>query len=175
MHSTIKHVFGISIVFLLLLGLSHQIRAETQCPTFSHEQDILIRKAFAIGNEDDLGYSLAAIVWRESIVGRYIVRVNGPDGSLGSFGVAHMQLATAMWLEGVNSRWEAKATLAPKMINDDVYALTLSRNYLKSHLDLGWRQALARYNGKGPAARAYGQDIVKKVKVLQRCLDKTWS
>lgn len=174
MRTTTKYQLLAVFAMMVLMVLSQRIRAEESCPAFTHEQDVLIRMAYAIGNTSDLGYSLAAIAWRESIVGRYIVRVNGPDGNLGSFGVGHMQLSTAMYLEGVDSRWEAMAILAPKMINDDVYALDLSRQYLASHIALGWREALSRYNGKGPAAREYGRDIVRRVKVLQTCLDKRW-
>lgn len=139
------------------------------CPAFTTEQDILLRKAYAIGNYHDWGWTLAAIVWRESIVGPYIIRINGQDGQQGSYGVAHMQITTAAYLMGEDNLWRAKATLAPSLINDDTLALELALKYLQKHQGLGWRGMIARYNGKGSQARKYAEDVVSRVKTLQAC------
>lgn len=157
------------IVVLFSILATSEVQAQ-ECPTFTPEQNVLIRKAHAIGNYRDLGYTLAAVVWRESIVGRYIVRVNGNDGDQGSYGVAQMQITTAAYLMGEDNLWRAKAVLAPYMINNDVLALELGLKYLDSHKDLGWQKMIARYNGKGPMARSYAKDVVARVKTLQACL-----
>lgn len=162
------------IVVILLLGKWATAEAQQQCPSFTHEQDVLIRKAHAIGNQYDLGYTLAAITWKESIVGRYIVRINASDGKWGSYGVGNMLLTTAMELTGEENYWRAKATLAPKLINDDTEALKMSLRYLNRHRDLGWRGMITKYNGRGPDADNYRRDVVRRVSILQRCLDKRW-
>lgn len=159
----------IAIVITMLLTHIPLVQAQS-CPTFTHEQDILIRKAHAIGNYSDLGYTLAAITWKESIVGRYIVRINAKDGTLGSYGVGNMLLTTAMELEGEDNYWRAKSTLAVELINDDVKALEMSLRYLNRHRSLGWRGMITKYNGAGMNAVAYQQDVVRRVKSLQSCL-----
>lgn len=160
----------IAIVTALLIQLPMAQANAQSCPTFTTEQDILIRKAHAIGNYADLGYTLAAIVWKESIVGSYIVRINASDGSLGSYGVGNMLLTTAMELLGEDNHWRAKAVLVPKLINDDVEALILSLRYLERHQELGWRAMITKYNGAGSDAIRYQRDVVNRVKALQQCL-----
>lgn len=157
----------VAVVFVLVMA--EHVQA-SECPTFTHEQEIALRKAHAIGSYDDWGYTLAGIVWKEAIVGKHLIRVNGPDGGLGSFGLGHMQLTTAMFLVGMTNRWEAKATLAPRMINDDVFALELSLKYLVRHQDLGWREMITKYNGAGEEAMMYSEDVVQRVMTLQRCM-----
>lgn len=157
------------IAALFVITMSNTVKAN-ECPQFTHEQDVLIRMSHAVGSYNDWGYTLAAIVWKESIVGDHIVRVNGPDGGLGSYGVGHMQLTTAMYLTGTTNRWDAKANLAPRMINDDVYALELSLKYLVRHQDLGWRGMITKYNGEGEVARIYAEDVVDRVVSLQKCM-----
>jgi len=158
-------------ILLFLIALMSTTAATAQsCPTFTTEQDILLRKAYAIGNYREWGYTLAAIVWRESFVDEYIVRINGQDGQQGSYGVAHMQITTAAYLMGEKNIWRAKAELALLMINDDTEALLLALRYLKKHESLGWRGMVARYNGSGPAARRYSRDVISKVKTLQTCM-----
>jgi hypothetical protein len=166
-HTTL-HALALCLILIGGATAPHVAAAQT-CPTFTTEQDVLLRKAYAIGNYDDWGWTLAAIVWRESIVGQYIVRINGQDGQQGSYGVAHMQITTAAYLTGEENLWRAKATLAPTLINNDTLALELALKYLQKHQDLGWRGMIARYNGKGKQARMYSDDVVARVKTLQAC------
>lgn len=171
MRTLIDTCLRLLVAFVVFVTFSIAATAEAQeCPSFTTEQDILIRKAKSIGDYSDWGYTLAAIVWRESIVGSYIIRVNGGDGAEGSYGVAHMQLTTAAYLTGETNIWRAKAVLAPTLMTDDVEALELALTYLNRHSHLGWRGMIARYNGKGPMARAYSADVVQRVKILQSCL-----
>jgi hypothetical protein len=157
------------LVLVVILAASGQVRANP-CPIFTTEQDVLIRMAHAVGSYHDWGYTLSAIAWKESIVGDHIVRVNSKDGDLGSFGVGQMQLTTAMYLTDTTNRWDATANLAPRLINDDVYALELSLKYIVKHQDMTWRDMIARYNGGGEAAHIYAEDIVRRVVLLQECL-----
>lgn len=158
------------VLFVILFVGYSQFTLANSCPTFTIEQEILLRKAHAIGQYDDWGYTLAAIAWRESIVGSFIVRINGQDGHQGSYGVAHMQITTAAYLEGESNLWRVKAEIAPRMIQDDQYALSLALKYLVSYQDLGWRGMIARYNGRGEAARLYAEDVASKALTLQQCL-----
>lgn len=168
---TLKLLMGTFVVIAILGTMGYAQKALAQeCPRFTIEQEILLRKAHAVGQYADWGYTLAGIVWRESIVGTHIVRVNGTDGNEGSYGVVHMQLTTAMYLLGVDNIWEGKAEIVPLLMNDDVYALNLALEYLMRHEHLGWRGMIARYNGRGEAAQLYAEDVVNKALILQQCL-----
>jgi len=156
------------------LFLSAPLAQAQECPVFTPEQNVLIHKAIAIGNSHNLGLTLAGIVWKESIVGQYIVRINATDGSWGSYGVGNMLLTTAMEMTGEDNYWRAKAVLAPTLINDDVTALRMSRDYLNRHADLGWRGMIAKYNGEGSAAQAYMNDVVDRVVTIRECFVEKW-
>lgn len=153
-------------VLLVLLATITIAKAECR---FTPEQNAVLHLAYAVGQPHDLGYTMAALAWKEGFVGRYIVRINPNDGEHGSYGVTHVLLTTAMWMLDVDSTWEAKAKLAPKMMNDDIYTLHLSLEYLQRFDHLPWRQQIAKYNGAGQRAEAYAEDVVKRVGVLTSC------
>lgn len=163
-------VTQVFLVMVLALMAFENVKASEQCEGFTDEQRYYLWMAKAIGDEHDLGHTLAAIVWRESFVGQFVVKINESDGDYGSYGITHMMLSTAMSLLGYDNVWKAKEELIPKFINDDVYAMGMSLGYLKRHEYLGWRGMIARYNGAGPAAQDYMTDVVSKVAVLETCL-----
>ena len=139
------------------------------CPTYTSEQTQVLRKAWDIGLPHDRQHSLMAIVERESFVGPYVIRVTSTDGNYGSYGVAMMQLSTAMHVTGEDNSWKARAELAPRLMNDDTYALQLAMLYLLRHERLGWAEAIRRYNGSGAAAERYAQEVAQRVNVHVAC------
>lgn len=153
-------------LLLLMLGANAQAR---ECPEFTFEQEYLLHLAYVEGYHYDLGYTLASIVWQESFVGEHIIRINNRDGDLGSYGVTHVQLSTAMYLLGYDNSWEARAELAPRLIKDDLYSIRLGLSYLRKHEGKGWTGMIARYNGRGQMAQRYAESVVEKVRVLEDC------
>lgn len=146
------------------------------CPKYSKEQDRLLHLAYYTGAAENLGYTLAAIVIQESFVGPYIIRSNEKDSGGGSYGITHIQLKTAMWLEGEKNLWRAKQDIIPKLIMSDAYALQLGINKLKSVGVVGdgvvgsYMELWGRYNG-GNERGPYAKKIRTHVKMLQNCYE----
>ena len=153
------------------------------CRVYTPEQEYVLGMSAFKGSQHDLSLTLAAIVQQESFVGPYIVRENPNDNYLakrkdgtkysirGSYGITHVLLATAMWLEGEHNLWRARATIVPELINNDEYAIELAIKKLQSVEREGqtWRQLVAKYNGAGEAAEKYATKIAEHVKEFRRC------
>lgn len=155
--------------FLVCFFLCSGVFANKCDIPFTPEQNALLHLSYAVGEPHDLGYTMAALTWKESFVGRHIVRINPSDGAHGSYGVTHILLTTAMYLTDVDSTWEAKAELAPRLMRDDIYTLHLSLRYLLNFSDRPYRKMVEKYNGSGKMAEEYADAVIKKVHVLQEC------
>lgn len=137
---------------------------------FTVAQDRLLKLAASYGEPFNYRKTLPAIAMRESFVGSRIVKINPTDGKLGSYGVTHILLSTAMWLEGVDSRWEALDKIAPKLLNDDLYALKLAVKKLDSVHKGNWMKTWEKYNG----SRKYAYKIRNNIRLLERCGYFNW-
>jgi hypothetical protein len=153
---------------MLLLLLSTNVYGVV-CPKHTPEQSYLVAKAYYTGLPKDMGYTLAAIVIQESFVGRYVIRANNTDGRYGSYGITHVMLDTAMWLEGYNNSWKAKAEILPRLISDDDYALELALKKLHSVKSETWWSTWAKYNGSGTMAQEYARKIGAHIKMIKQC------
>lgn len=142
----------------------HQL-TYAQC-SFTPEQTRLINLAASYGEPYDYKKTLAAIVVQESFVGEYVVRVNSGDGKYGSYGVTHILLESAMWLEGEDSSWKAKSKIVPRLINDDLYALQLAVKKLDTVNNGNWIETWNRYNGN---SKTYGIKIRDHIRNLESC------
>lgn len=156
-------------IYISLLLLFYSAAWADTCPVHTPEQRELIELAYTEGQPHDLGYTLASIVIQESFVGSYVVRLNPKDGKHGSYGLTHINLSTAMWLEGYTNSWQAKQDLVPRLMVDDVFSLQLSISKLKLSEGLPWRVRWAKYNGSGPKAVEYSQKIARLVIMLKTC------
>ena len=157
-------------VILIIFVLASTLEASASiCPKHTVEQRSIVLKAYSAGSPQDLGYSLAAIVIKESFVGPYVVKVNNTDGKYGSYGLTHVNLETAMWLEGYSNSWKAKQDLIPKLIHDDNYAFSVSLLKLLKHKSRGWEGMWSKYNGTGKKAKAYGKAVKSNVLMLMKC------
>jgi hypothetical protein len=134
--------------------------------SYTPEQWRVLNIAYRAGAVYGYGNTLAAVCEQESFVGRYIIRVNTGDGDHGSWGACHMQLTTAMHIEGETSSWRARAVIAPRLMQDDYYATALAARYLAGHIErLGWRAGLRRYNGSWEYAQTVGDKALR----FERC------
>jgi len=157
-----------ALAFLLAL-LSPLVVAK--CPVHTAEQGELIYLAYYTGLPEDLGYTLAAIVVQEAFVGGYIIRLNERDRGGGSWGITHIQLKTAMWLEGEDNVWRAKQDIVPKLITSDAYALHLALLKLRSiRNSSSYMELWGRYNGGGKN-NPYAKKIRSHVQMLQNCYE----
>lgn len=177
--------FGLVSLITFTFDVTAAEVPKLECSTYTTEQMSMLHLAYALGKEHDLGYSLAAIVKQEGFVGRYIVRVNEADAPWGSYGITHMNLKTAMWLEGGYYKyskkagrevtttpliWKAKALLVPLLISNDFASMQYSIQKLLSVREgRSWKGMLAKYNGAGPEARKYATKLVKHVREFMAC------
>lgn len=164
-----KHVHKLLLVWLLFAN--QQAQASDEC-NFTVEQDRLLHLAASYGGAFDYQKTLPAIVMQESFVWKHVVRVNPSDGNLGSYGITHILLDTAMWLENVDSRWEALDKLTERLIKDDIYALHLAVQKLDSVHKGNWMNTWSAYNG---GSRKYAENIRDNIRLLSRCGYFNWS
>jgi hypothetical protein len=139
----------------------------------SREQVDVLKRSYHYGSAFDMGYSLAAIAWKESSAGKYPINVNDP-----SFGVHHIYITTAASRANIKGVEINKLALA--LINDEklsasfaIKELLFWQQALKKE-DRNWKNVWAAYNGgysyKEDAPQEYSKDIQKKIKWLKTCL-----
>ena len=158
------------ITFMVGLLVSVGVLGE-QCRVYTQEQMGALALAYSVGKPHDLSYTLMALVERESFVGDHIIRVNSKDGKYGSYGISHINLETAMWIEGVKNQWQARAEIAPRLVADDLYSLNLSLRKLEANADLGWTDMVRSYNGsvRSPKTLEYLNGIRANIKKYKNC------
>lgn len=66
----------------------------------------------------------------------------------------------------IKNSWYAKQYIAPKLINDNVYALGLAVKKLDSVNVSTWRERWNKYNGK---TTTYAPKIIKHMRRLESC------
>ena len=128
----------------------------------------VLLKSYERGVQDDLGYTLAAIAWRESSAGKY--RINPKTGDFGSYGINYktvQRISKVSYYQSIN--------LVEEIIFDDdkgaQYALTTLKWNL-NHFKGNWRKALMMYNRghNWQHGTEYASDIAIKVRILRTCL-----
>ena len=150
---------------ILTLSVSKSFALQTEC-NFTEEQSRLINKAASYGSAFGYKKTLAAIVVKESFVGKYVVKINPKDGRMGSYGITHILLDTAMYLEGVSNKWYAKDVIVEELITNDLYALGLAVKKLDSVNRGNWMQTWSKYNG---GSTKYANSIKNNIRKLERC------
>ena len=150
--------------FFLLLVISVLSSESFSRCGYTDEQASLIDKAASYGAAFGYSQTLSAIVVQESFVGSYIVRINPNDGSHGSYGVTHILLDTAMWLESKKNIWYAKDVIAEELIKNDLYAMGLAVKKLDSVHKGNWMQTWSKYNGGSMVYAGKIRDNIKKLK-----------
>ena len=163
-------IFSIIATIAFVVILAEPVKA-SQCRSMTVEQERAVQLAYIVGLPEDLGYTLAAITIQESFVGEYIVKAFPEDAKYGSYGLTHITLTTAMWLEGEENIWRAKQDILPRLLTDDLYALKMSLRKLNSYRGDSWAGMVKSYNGRGEKAEKYLQSIVKHVKMLKTCMN----
>lgn len=136
--------------------------------------------SYFTGKQEDLGYTLAAIAWKESSFGRYTI--NFEDGKYGSFGPHQIHLYLHVKALGLTSTWEVSRE-AEKLINNIEYSSSVALKHLlywknrSNNKENTYRNMLASYNGgnaglKNKAAKEYAEDVALRVKVLEHFAKK---
>ena len=150
------------ITFMVWLMVSAGVQSE-QCRDYTPEQQNLSQQAYSYGLPYDYGYTLAAIVVKESFVANRVIRYNAADPSTG---ITHIQFETLKHLSGFN-HWDA-LSLAEELITNDLLAFEYAVKKLESVNGTFW-QKWKRYNGNGKDAKVYANDIRGIIRGLKRC------
>lgn len=164
----LAHGFVVIMSVLMLAAWADNARAD-ECPTFTHEQEWLLHAAYTMGEPHDWGYTLAAIVWKESFLEDEVHLVNPADGDYGSYGPAHVQATTAVDLDGLEQTPANNLMMADKLLNNRVVGIQYGLRYLLRHSDRTYIGTIRKYNGAGPRAVRYAEDVYQRVLTLMNC------
>lgn len=143
-------------------------------------QSAFLVASYIEGKKNDLGFTLASIVWKESSFGRCLI--NKRDGKYGSFGLAQILLQTALRRNKVdpNNR-KAREQMINKLITDHTFNLREATKELlywrKQYRDIKkskwwYLHMVASYNAgwrgfKSSSGESYFKDISKRTKALK--------
>lgn len=163
------------VTFTIASGNVHASQSTPQCDyDFSSQQLSTMSTAYHVGKTSDLGYTLAAISWRESRAGEDVVsmRYGLKAANMGAF---QNKVKSVGDREGCKNR-KCYANVAIKLVIDQEYAARAAldeMNFWLTYHNQNVRKSLSSYNAgfaRNPASNSYATDVVKKAKYLQRCV-----
>jgi hypothetical protein len=128
-----------------------------------------------LGKPYDLGYTLAAIAWKESDLCEHPMNLS--DGKFGSFGCFHNLLESVAARHNVKLNGYNASRLAEQLVLNIDYSAVEALAELEFWLTKykgNWRKAVASYNAGWniKAGEKYMLDIAKKVKQIKKFLDQ---
>lgn len=175
MTMTTLKAMALSVTFTIASGNVHASQSTTQCDyDFSVQQLNTMSTAYHVGKTQDLGYTLAAISWRESRAGEDVVSMRSglKAANMGAF---QNKVQSVGDREGCKNR-KCYANVAIKLITDQEYAAHAALDEMRFWLGLhnqNVRKSLSSYNAghsRNSKSNAYAADVVKKAKYLQKCV-----
>ena len=169
-------------IVLLLFSVAFGIGLENRCvqniEDLSAQQIKLLRKVYKYGEKLDLGYTLAAIAWKESCAGEY--RMNFQDPSAGIFH-AHIPTVLKRYPHLGNDGF-TQNRIGERLVRDDEFAAKEAIEQLlywrKVH-NGDWEKIIKSYNKgfswqkdkeKEKLANAYLRDVTIRYKQLKQQL-----
>lgn len=147
-----------------------------QLTRLNEQQLKIMLYSYKAGLPHDLGYALAAIAWKESKFGMYMMNIS--DGEMGSYGVYHILMDTAAARNKLKTSWD-RSRFAERLIfeldlsaDEAIAELTYWKRFFKRAAS-PWKAMFAGYNAghkglKSIAGKAYADDAVLRVKALQK-------
>lgn len=151
-------------------------RLYRQLTRLNENQLKIMLYSYEAGLPHDLGYALAAIAWKESKFGLYLMNIS--DGKMGSYGVYHILMDTAAARNKLKTSWD-RSRFAERLVfeldlcaDEAIAELTYWKRFFKRSAT-PWKAMFAGYNAghKGLnsiAGKAYADDAVLRVKALQK-------
>lgn len=150
-------------------------KLDKEFKSFSNEEYKIMLQIMSYGIKDDLGYTLAAIAWKESMFGRW--NLNLSDGKKGSFGPFHILLEYSLKRNSVTTNW-GESRLAEKHLYDLEFttneAISILKDF-KSRENCNLRCAVASYNAgnKGyvkQSGQNYANEIFARISYLKKII-----
>ncbi|MBF84573.1 MAG: hypothetical protein CL489_08875 [Acidobacteria bacterium] len=154
-------------LILLLLSLL-SFNAVASCTAFDFNQRNVLQRAYDYGVEYDMGWSLAAIAWKESSAGRNMANWNDP-----SVGVFHNLLKSVAKREGVYGNEEKEVILIVRLMHEFEFSAkhaVLELKYWQKQYGKDWRKIWSSYNAGWNWFNGikYSDDIANKIQYLKR-------
>lgn len=164
-------VFLCLMMYLVPLDSKASVWSCAEFDSLSTQQRSNLIKSYHRASQEDLGYTLAAIAWKESSAGKF--RVNYRSNDYGLYGI---NVRTVQRLTGEDNYYRTVEVVQRLIQDDDLgadVALTTLRWNLKYHKG-DWQKAIMMYNAghKWRTAKSYLFDIATYVNVLKNCLTK---
>ena len=127
----------------------------------------MLKNIYEFGKPYDLGYSLAAIAWKESNVGKFMINLQDP-----SCGFFHNNINTVMSRRGITDTPFNRNVLCQKLINDVPYSASeavAELAYWRTVHKTNYTKIWASYNAGWSYTNGlnYSQDIKNRIKVLK--------
>lgn len=175
MTMTTLKAMALSVTFTIASGSVHASQSTSQCDyDFSDQQLNTMATAYHVGKSQDLGFTLAAISWRESRAGEDVVSMRSglKAANMGAF---QNKVKTVGDREGCKNR-KCYANVAIKLLTDQEYAASAALDEMQfwlAYYKKNVRKSLSSYNAgfsRNPSSNAYASDVVKKAKYLQKCV-----
>ncbi|RDU68823.1 hypothetical protein CQA62_05400 [Helicobacter cholecystus] len=147
---------------------------------FDKDQLQTIRYAYHYGKNHDLGYTMAAIAWKESCAGLY--RINFDDPSAGIYH-AYLPNVIKRHYKKQNTSFR-RNMVAERLIRDLEFASQIALEellYWKKIRKNNWKAMIKSYNKgfsweknrtRNQMAQNYYEDIAKKIEILQNYFEK---
>lgn len=147
---------------------------------FDKDQIQTIRYAYHYGKKHNLGFTMAAIAWKESCAGLY--RINFEDPSAGIYH-AYLPNVIKRHYKKRNTSFRRNA-VAERLIRDPEFASQIALEellYWKKIRKGNWKEIIKSYNKgfsweknhlRNQMAESYYEDISKKIAILQHYFEK---
>lgn len=163
------------VTFTIASGNVHASQSTTQCDyQFSEQQLNTMATAYHVGKQQDLGYTLAAISWRESRAGEDVVSMNR-NLKAANMGAFQNRVQSVGKREGCKTK-KCFANVAIKLVTDQEYAARAALDEMQFWLtyhNQNIRKSLSSYNAgfiTNSRSKSYAADVVWKAKYLQKCV-----
>lgn len=180
----ILSTFLISLLIVSnLYGKTYKEELETLTP----QQYAVLMYSLETGKEHNLGYTLAAIAWKESSFGKN--KVNQNDGKHGSYGSHQILLTSAVGflrenkIVNVDLKDKASKDILIEYLTKDEevsmrFALEELKYWHKRHKG-NYKKMIASYNAgnagiNSTAGEKYANDVAYRVKLLQEFISNSY-
>lgn len=163
-------------VFFFFLSLFTWADSCKNIKLFDQSQIDTIVYAYHYGKKHNLGYTMAAIAWKESCAGLY--RLNFDDPSAGIYH-AHLPGVIKRHYKAKNTSFR-RNLVAEKLIRDPEFASKIALEellYWRKIRKGNWKEMMKSYNkgfswekskARNKLAEAYYEDIADKVQILKQ-------
>jgi hypothetical protein len=156
------------VLLLTLLTCLSLFGLEREWSEMNDRQKNNILMAYTKSKEFDLGYTMAAIMWQESLGGKY--KVNLQDPSCGAF---HNNINTIMARHSIENTSFNRNRICQMLIDNTDIALAEAITEIQYWLherNGSFIEAWASYNGGWKMNKSYAENIRKKIVFLKKII-----